>query len=371
MNFKRLSALVMKEILGISRDPSSLAVAFILPIIFLFIFGYAINLDSSNIKMAIVSETDNPLVRSLKEAFFYSHFFDPRFVTDRRDAEALMLSGKIRGFLVIPAQFNKDLIDSPVGAKIQLIVDGSVPEIAIFLQNDVMGTLSSWTQKKQSHSSREKFSFNYHPRFWFNQELTSQFFILPGSIAIIMTMVGSLLTSLVIAREWERGTLECLFATPVLVIEFFLSKLIPYFFLGIFSMILCSLIVIFLFHIPFRGSFGLLFLLTAIFLLAALGQGLLISTATRNQLLASQIAMSTAFLPSFTLSGFIFDLNSIPVWVQDLSYLIPARYFITVLHSLFLSGNVWSNMISSAFSMLTLAFLFLGLSYYKISKRLY
>jgi len=178
-------------------------------------------------------------------------------------------------------------------------------------------------------------------RFWFNPELTSRFFLVPGSIAIVMTLVGTLLTSLVIAREWERGTMEAVMATPVTAIELLIGKIVPYFLLGLASMTLCVLLAVFVFDVPFRGSVVALYALCATFLIPALGQGLLISAATKNQFLASQLALMSAFLPAFLLSGFLFEIDSMPTAIQWITMIVPSRYLIPSLQTVFLAGDIW------------------------------
>ena len=199
---------------------------------------------------------------------------------------------------------------------------------------------------------------NVEQRFWFNPELTSRSFLVPGSIAIVMTLVGTLLTSLVVAREWERGTMEAMMATPVTAAELLAGKILPYFLLGLTSMTLCVMLAVFLFGVPFRGSVFALYALSAAFLMPALGQGLLISAATKNQFLASQLALISAFLPAFLLSGFLFEINSMPTVIQWITVIVPARYLIPSLQTVFLAGDLWPMFLHSILVMLGIGAVF-------------
>ncbi len=206
-----------------------------------------------------------------------------------------------------------------------MIVDGSDPNTANFVQNYAQGAVANWERQRQADVAVQSPAISVEQRFWFNPELTSRNFLVPGSIAIVMTLVGTLLTSLVVAREWERGTMEAMMATPVTAVELLAGKILPYFLLGLTSMTLCVLLAVFLFGVPFRGSVAALYALSAAFLIPALGQGLLISTATKNQFLASQLALITAFLPAFLLSGFLFEINSMPTVIQWITFIVLKR----------------------------------------------
>jgi ABC-2 type transport system permease protein len=208
------------------------------------------------------------------------------------------------------------------------------------------------------------------PRVWFNPQLRSRNFLVPGLIAIIMTLTGTLLTALVVAREWERGTMEALLATQTGLLELLAGKLVPYFVLGMSGMALSVAMAVFLFGVPIRGSLLLLFGIAAVFLTGALGMGLLISTVTRNQFVAGQVAIVSAFLPAFMLSGFVFEISSMPMWIQWLTHIVAARYFVTILQTLFLAGNVWSVILPNLLALLLIAAVFLGLTAARTRKRL-
>jgi ABC-2 type transport system permease protein len=257
-------------------------------------------------------------------------------------------------------------------AKIQVIADGSEPNIASFVQNYSSGIVQSWQghQKEDRGIIIPSSLIQIKSRFWYNSELKSRNFLVPGSIAIIIAMIGTLLTALVIAREWERGTMEAMMATPVSIKQIILGKLIPYFILGIGSMILCTLVATLIYGVPFRGSFIMLLIVTAVFLVGALGQGLLISTLAKDQFVAAQIALMTAFLPAFMLSGFIFEISSMPKPIQWLTSVFLARYFVTSLQALFLVGNIWTLFFKCIGAMAVIGLVFFLITVKKTKKRL-
>ncbi|ACI56269.1 ABC-2 type transporter [Rhizobium leguminosarum bv. trifolii WSM2304] len=337
---QRLFALVRKESFQAIRDPSSILIAFVLPLILLFLFGYGVSLDTTRTRIGLVTEELTPLTQDLSASFQASRYFDVAMGRDRRLFEEDLVLGKVRGIVVIPADFTTRYTAGNRPA-IQVIVDGSDPNTANFVQNYAQGAVANWEQQRQADVASRSPAIAVEQRFWFNPELTSRNFLVPGSIAIVMTLVGTLLTSLVVAREWERGTMEAMMATPVTAVELLTGKILPYFLLGLTSMTLCVLLAVFLFGVPFRGSVAALYALSAAFLIPALGQGLLISTATKNQFLASQLALISAFLPAFLLSGFLFEINSMPPVIQWITFIVPARYLIPSLQTVFLAGDIW------------------------------
>lgn len=229
---------------------------------------------------------------------------------------------------------------------------------------------------KSGNSSRQKSRRHLEPlidvqtRYWFNPAAISQHFIIPGAVTIIMTVIGAILTSLVVAREWERGTMEALLSTEVTRVELLLCKLIPYYFLGMLAMLLCMLVSVFILGVPYRGSLVILFIITSLFLLSTLGMGLLISTITRNQFNAAQVALNAAFLPSIMLSGFIFQIDSMPAVIRAVTYIIPARYFVSTLQSLFLAGNIPVVLGVNVLFLIASAVMFIGLTWLKTKRRL-
>ncbi|PDT15699.1 hypothetical protein CO670_15915 [Rhizobium sp. J15] len=350
---RRLFALVRKESYQAVRDPSSILIAFVLPLILLFLFGYGVSLDTSRTRIGLATEEITPLTQDLAAGFQASRYFDVVIGRDRRLFEEDLVLGKVRGIVVIPADFTTRYIAGN-HPSIQVIVDGSDPNTANFVQNYAQGAVANWEEQRQADVASRSPAISVEQRFWFNPELTSRNFLVPGSIAIVMTLVGTLLTSLVVAREWERGTMEAMMATPVTAVELLAGKILPYFLLGLTSMTLCVLLAVFLFGVPFRGSVAALYALSAAFLIPALGQGLLISTATKNQFLASQLALITAFLPAFLLSGFLFEINSMPQIIQWITFIVPARYLIPSLQTVFLAGDIWPMFAKAISVMLTI-----------------
>jgi ABC-2 type transport system permease protein len=367
-----LKALIKKEFLQIIRDPSSIFIAFLLPLILLFIFGYGVSLDNSKIKVGLVLEDLSMDATSLAETYVNSKSLNVLVTRDRKQCEELLVASLIRAIIIIPQDFGTKFLSNSSVAKIQVVTDGSEPNIASFVSSYINGITKIWLSYKASDSGIINFEpvISTKSQFWYNPELKSKHFLIPGSIAIIMALIGTLLTALVIAREWERGTMESLLSTPVTVLEIIVGKLLPYFILGICSMFVCFLVATLWYKIPFRGSFIVLFLVSSVFLIAALGQGLLISSLAKDQFVASQVALISAFLPALMLSGFIFEISAMPKPVELLTYIFAARYFVTSLHSLFLTGNVWPLLISSIISMLLIASVFFGLIARKTVKRL-
>lgn len=364
----RLRALVIKESAQIVRDPSTILIAFVLPILLLFLFGYAVNLDSSKTKIGLALEDDSAAALSLANAYQTSSSFTvttARSVAPLRD---LLIAGKIRGIVVIPQDFGAQRARGKV-APVQVIADGSQPNSANFTSAYAQGVEQTWAANEAEPSARSAGPpVTLSLRFWYNPSLTSRFFLVPGSIAIVMTMIGTLLTSLVIAREWERGTMEAMMATPMRMTEFLASKVIPYFVLALGSMMLCTLLAISLFQVPLRGSIFALLLVSVSYMLPALGQGLLISAATKNQFVASQVALLTGFLPTFLLSGFLFEIASMPQWIQAITYAVPARYFIPSLLAVFLAGDVWPLLLPRIGAMLLFGAVFFVLCF-RVTRR--
>jgi ABC-2 type transport system permease protein len=366
---RRFVALVRKESYQAVRDPSTTLIAFVLPLILLFLFGYGVSLDVTRTRVGLVMEETTPLTQALTASFQASRYFSVTTSQDRRVFEEDLVNGRIRGILVIPANFTTDYAAGR-RPQVQVIVDGSEPNTANFVQNYAQGTVANWERQRQTLMAEEPNAITVEQRFWFNPELTSRYFLVPGSIAIVMTLVGTLLTSLVVAREWERGTMEAMMATPVTAIELLVGKIFPYFVLGLAAMTLCVLLAVLLFGVPFRGSVLALYALSATFLIPALGQGLLISAATKNQFLASQLALISAFLPAFLLSGFLFEINSMPTVIQWITYIVPARYLIPSLQTVFLAGDIWPMFLHSMAVMLLIGGVFFVLAARSTRKRI-
>jgi len=358
----RIRGLLRKEALQILRDPSSIAIAFVLPVLLLLLFGYGISLDAREVPIALVVESPSAETASFTASFSQSPYFEPRAFLDRRVAEAALFAGDVAAVVVLRGDFSRRLHD-PHGAPIQVLVNGSDANTARLITGYMDGAWQAWlTQVARDSGLRLTPPVTIESRVWFNAAVRSRNFLIPGLIAIIMTLIGALLTALVVAREWERGTMEALLVTPVSTSELLLGKVVPYFVLGMGSMALSVAMAIEAFDVPFRGSFLVLALCSALFLLTALGMGLLISTVAKNQFVAGQIAIVATFLPAFILSGFIFDIESMPRVVQWITHVIAARYFVAILQTLFLAGNVWTVIVPNALALVAMAVFFLGMT---------
>jgi ABC-2 type transport system permease protein len=370
-SFRRLWALMRKEAIQIITDPSSILVAFILPVILLFIFGYAVSLDTTRLRIGVVLEERTPESENLLLSLRNSRYLDITASFDRAALEKEMVAGRLRGLLIIPIDFSRRLHSTNDPAPLQIIADGSEPNTANFVQNYLQATVSLWLQQRGLETGTPAGGLiDLETRNWFNPSLESKNYLVPGSIAIIMTMISTLLTALVVAREWERGTMEAMMATPVSIQELVLGKLIPYFLLGLGSMLFCTLVAVLIFHTPLRGSILSLFLVTSLFLAGGLGLGLWISTLSKSQFVAGQFAVILGFLPGFQLSGFLFEISSMPKIVQLLTWMFPARYFVQALQTVFLAGDVWGIILFDSLVLLGFAVLFFVLTARVTHKRL-
>lgn len=368
---RHLKALIIKEFFQIIRDPSSLLISVFLPTLLLFIYGFGVSLDLDHLKIGLVLEDTSPDAMSFAKSLTDSPYFDVAIARDRNSFNNEIVKGNIRGIVVIPSYFSAFRHQPDQIAPIQVIADGSETNTANFVLNYVQGAWSNWLQQEKISSNLKGLPLvTAEPRFWYNEQLESRYFLIPGSIAIIMTLIGTLLTSLVIAREWERGTMEAMMATPVTATELILAKFISYYILAMASMTLTVIFSIAIYNIPFLGAFWLLALVTSFFLLSALGTGLLISTTSKNQFLASQIALVVGFLPAFILSGFIFEINSMPTYIRLLTYIIPARYFVSSLQTIFLVGNIWGLVLFNLIPMFIIGAILMLLTLKKTVKRL-
>jgi drug efflux transport system permease protein len=366
----RLRGLMRKEFLQIVRDPSSIAIAFLMPLFLLLLFGYGVSLDSEHVPVALVVEQPDADTAGFTASFHKSRYFTPAFYATRREAEQAMLAGRVNAIVVLRQDFSRRL-RAPDGAPIQLVVNGVDANSARIIQGYVTGAWGAWlAQLAQQRGETFQAPVDLEPRIWFNSEMRSRNFLVPGLIAVIMTLIGALLTAMVMAREWERGTMEALLVTPLRMREVILGKLLPYFILGMGGLLLSVSMALFLFGVPLRGSFWVLLAASALFLVTALGMGLLISTVARSQFVAGLVALVATFLPAFLLSGFIFDIGSMPYPVQIITHLVAARYYVIILHTVFLAGDDWSVILPNAGALLALATVFLGLTWRNARKRL-
>jgi len=370
MKTMRLMGLVRKEAYEIVRDPSSIAIAFVLPLVLLFIFGYGVSLDARYVPVAVVVDHPTRLTASFVAELQNSQWFRPATYPDEALAEQAVMDGRAAAIVWLRSDFTR-LAYSSAPAPIHVIVNGVDANQARIIQNYLNGAWLAWlSQTSRGEGTRLPTPVAAEARVWFNPALRSRDYLVPGLIAIIMTLIGALLTALVVAREWERGTMEGIMVTPAAKTDILLGKLIPYFALGMGGMLLSTVMAVFLFRVPLRGSVLALFTSSALFLLTALGMGLLISILTRSQFVAGMLAIVTTFLPAFILSGFLFDIHSMPPFIQLLTHLIPARYFVALLQSTFLAGDIRPVIVVNSLGLGALCMLFLGLALLRFHKRL-
>lgn len=366
----RLRGMIRKESLQILRDPSSISIAFIMPILLLFLFGYGVSLDAKNIPVGIVIEQPDTASDALAGTFEHSEFFHPQRFESIQAAQQALDERRIDGIIWLRSDFSSRLFsghEAPIG----VIVNGVDSNQANITKGYIEGAWLFWLSHYAEAQGRDLLMpVVLEQRVWFNAALSSRMFLVPGLIAIIMTLIGSLLTAMVVAREWERGTMEALMATPLRTGEMLAGKLIPYFVLGMGGMLFSVALAVWQFDVPLRGSFWLLMLSSALFMLVALAIGLLISVVSKNQFVAGQVAIIATFLPAFILSGFLFDINSMPEAIQWLTHLIPARYFVAILQTLFLAGDIWPVLLANMGALLIMLVFFTVLVWKKTGKGL-
>jgi ABC-2 type transport system permease protein len=358
---QRVWSLVKKESRQVVRDPSSIAMGIVLPVVLILLFGYGLSLDVTNVPVAVVLEDPSPAATELASSFDLSPYFDAKLMTSMNRAAQLMMARKVDAIVRLRPDFGRRLA---VGdAEVQVLVHGIDANHARIIQSYAQGAINLWAARRSAEGKVMVMGpVTVENRLWFNEANESRYFLVPGLIVLIMTLSGAFLTSLVVAREWERGTLEALFVTPVRPDEILLGKTIPYFVLGMIGLALCLLAAKFLFQVPFRGSVLVLISVSMLYLLVALAIGLLISSVFKSQFVASQIALLVTFLPALMLSGFLFDLRSMPALVRVVSYILPARYYVTLLQTVFLAGDIWSVILPNAAVLAGMAVLFFVLT---------
>ncbi len=340
MDLHRLGAIARKEWIQLRRDSRSMALAFLLPLLLLVFFGYAITFDVDDVRIAVLDEDASAPSRALLDAFTASGYFTiVSYLDSSRQIDDLLTRGTVRGVLSIPPGYAKDLAAPGRMATIQLLLDGSDANTATIVMNMAGGiALTHGARTATAAVGRPTAPVRLESRTWYNPELQSRHMIVPGLIAVIMSMIAAMLTALTIAREWERGTMEQLAATPVTRLEVVLGKLLPYLAIGMFDVAVTVSAGMLIFETPLNGSVVLLSVMTLLFLIGALGLGILISAVVKSQVLATQVAMVATYLPALLLSGFMFDIASMPVVLRGITYLVPARYFVTVTRGIFLKG---------------------------------
>lgn len=345
---RRVIALVKKETRQMIRDPATIAVGIVLPVMLILLFGFGLSLDVKNVPLAVVVEESSAPAQDLLAALALSPYFRPQVVYSLQAADRLMMAGGVDGILTIPADFAQRF--SAGDARLQLVVHGTDANRARIIENYVGGAIGTWSARQAADDGAVMGGgpVTIQSRMWFNSANDSHYFLVPGLIVLVMTLIGAFLTAMVVAREWERGTFEALFVTPVRSGEILLGKTIPYFGLGVLGLLLCVASGKFLFRVPIVGSLAVLLGASMLYVMVALGVGLLISSYFKNQLVASQLTMLATFMPALMLSGFMFDLRSMPVGIRVITYLLPARYYVALLQTAFLAGDIWSVILPNA-----------------------
>lgn len=345
MSFRRARAVFRKELKHIIRDPRSLLMALAEPLLMLLLFGYALTLDVDRIPTLVYDADQTPRSRDLVQRFQSSRFFDVKgFVTNYKDVERGIDRAQVMMGLVIPRAYS-ERIDAGRRAEVQILLDGSDSNTASLALGYTESLVRNYSFRLRSAAQnlragwRSAIPVDVSLRIWYNSTLESKNYVVPGLIAVMLMIIAALLTSLTIAREWEMGTMEQLLSTPLRPAEMVLGKMAAYFIVGAFDAVLAVVIGIFVFHVPFRGDLLLLGATCCIFLFGALCWGILISAVTKSQLLAYQMGIVTSFLPSFLLSGFLWEIRNMPPIIQGITHLVPARYFVTILKGIFLKGT--------------------------------
>jgi ABC-2 type transport system permease protein len=366
---RRILALIRKESLEIIRDPSSIAIGIVMPVVLILLFGYGLSLDIKNVPVALVVEDSSLDARDLAAGFQLSAYFDAKFTTSMLDAQQLMRERKVDGIVRIRSDFSRNLAKGD--ADIQVAVRGTDANTARIIETYAQATVGQWSARRAAEGKTSASApAILRSRLWFNESNESHYFLVPGLVVLIMTLIGALLTALVMAREWERGTFEAMFVTPVRSDEILIGKTTPYFVLGMMGLFLCILSAKYLFNVPLRGSVLVLTAISALYLLVSAAIGLLISSVTKSQFIASQVAIVITFLPAMMLSGFLFDLRSMPVAVRLLTYILPARYYVSLLQTIFLAGDIWSVILPNAAVLAAMAAILLSLSRVATQKKL-
>lgn len=367
---QRLGGMIRKEVWQIVRDPSSIAIAFILPVLLLFLFGYGVSLDAKDIPVGIVTEHPDLATQSLSDAFDRSEYFKPQHFSSIQEAQRALNKHQIESIIWLRNNFSSEL-QAGREAPINVIINGVDSNQANISGGYIEGIWITWlTHFSEIKGKKLALPVSLEQRLWFNAALSSRYFLVPGLIAIIMTLIGSLLTAMVVAREWERGTMEALMVTPLRMTEMLIGKLVPYFILGMGSMFLSVAMAIWQFDVPLRGSLWLLTVASVLFMLVSLMMGLLISIIAKNQFVAGQVAIIITFLPAFILSGYLFDIQSMPAFIQVITHVVPARYFVAILQTLFLAGDIWAVVLPNMLALLAMLVFFSFLVSKKSYKRL-
>ncbi len=367
-SFLRIAALTRKEFIHIRRDPRSLAMAFLMPLVLLVLFGYAITMDINNLNLVVYDQDKSAASRDYVERFRASGYFTVvAAVESHAEAGRALDRGEAHLALVISRHFARDL-EQRRTTQVQVLVDGTDANTATVAMGYVEAVTSRFNEARLGASV--ELAVDHRLRVWYNPELKSRWFIIPGLIAVIMTVITALLTSLTVSREWEQGTMEQLIATPVRPVELFLGKMAPYFLIGVADVLLSVAMGVWVFGVPLRGSFWFLLGASALFLVGGLSLGILISTVAKSQLVASQVAMVATFLPAFLLSGFLYSIDNMPRALQIVTHAVQASYFVEVLKSIFLKASPPSHLLNEIAFLAAFAVVVFALALRKFHKKI-
>ncbi|MBE3638812.1 ABC transporter permease [Mangrovicoccus algicola] len=342
----RLVALIRKETRQMLRDRSNLFVGLALPVVLILLFGYGLSFDVTDARVAVVMEDSSAATVNAVAGLVGSDYLNPVWTRSMVEAEQMIRAGEADAILRVPADFTRNLAAG--GGQLQLILNGVDSGTAQAIEGYANSAISNallHLSDRQADTAAQSASVSVVQRTWFNEAGDSTWFFVPGLIALVMTLIGAFLTSLLIAREWERGTLESLFVTPARPTEMVLAKLAPYVVIGMIDLVMCLLAAKFLFGVPMRGSLWIIILSSMLYLMVSLALGLVISGLTRNQFAASQMALLASFMPAMMLSGFVFDLRNVPVAIQVVSNLLPATHFMGLIKTLFMAGDYWPQIL--------------------------
>ena len=350
---RRVWALIKKESRQVVRDPSSIAIGVVLPLMLILLFGYALSLDVKHVPVALVIDQPSAEAQEVAASFRLSPYFETRQAASMAEAQELMLSRQVDGIVRLPSDFARRAAAGD--ADIQILVHGVDANRARIIQVYAEAAIAQADARRGAEGQNAGASdipgggqAVLQTQLWFNSANDSRYYLVPGLIVLIITLIGAFMTSMVVAREWERGTFEALFVTPVRTDEILIGKIAPYFLIGLGGLLLCLGAAKYLFDVPIRGSMLTLMLASMLYLLVSVATGLLISSAFKSQFLSSQIVMVVTFMPALMLSGFIYDLRNVPLVIRLISYIVPARYYVSLLQTIFLAGDVWSVVLPNA-----------------------
>ena len=364
---KRISAIAKKEFLHIIHDPRSLIIIFVLPVMQLIIFGYALNMEIQNVDLAVIDHSQTPIASDLINQFRGSPYFRPfPYTGTMEDIDQLFLDRKCRVILIIDEEFQRNFMRKKAAA-IQILIDASDPNAGTMIKQYCNGVIM---QFNQSFNGKLPLFFEVKPRVWYNPDLKSDYFFIPGLVALILVMISALLTSITITREKEMGTMEQILVSPIKPVEIVLGKVLPYVSLAFLDGVIILLLGMIIFDVPFIGNYLLLLLLSILYIVTALALGLMISTITKTQQVAMMVAVAVTLLPTIMLSGFIFPLKSMPIILQIISYIVPAKYYLIIIRGIMLKGNTLIQLAGPTVSLFLITLLLMVNSIRKFSLNL-